>query len=737
MTQQPNTPFLFEERLPTWRSILRWGYHHLPLPIRTKRALWRKTMLVRGRLGGGIGRSIKIQLQTRDPETLKQAIQQLAFPPAPDYPEITILIPCYNQLGYTVACLESIAAHPPTCSYEVLVVDDASPDDDYTVLQSIPGLRLLQNPSNLGFLNSCNQAAVHARGRYLHFLNNDTVVLNGSIDTLHHTLGHFREAGLVGSKLLYPSGHLQEAGGIVWKDGSAWNYGKLQLESEPKFNYLRSVDYCSGASIMLPRSLFLDMGGFDQHYQPAYYEDTDLAMRIRALGKQVLYQPLSAVVHFEGISHGTDVNKGLKKHQVINKLRFQERWEKQLQEHRSNGEDADLEKDRGFNRRVLLIDKCTPSPDRDAGSVVLLNLMILLREMGYQPTFIPDDNYANLPPYTQLCQSLGIECLYAPHITSVKEHIKSDGRRYDLVILFRPDLTHCHRKTIRRYCPQAKLFYYPHDLHYLRLQREAELQQRQDLAHQANKSREIELANTEYSDSTIVLSLEELEILRKEKPESRIDHLPLILNEHSNPKLRPNFGGHNIVFIGSFNHNPNADAVVWFANEVLPLIQKQLADIHFHVVGTNPPAKIQSLQSSSITVHGFVEDLESLLHGMQAAVVPLRFGAGMKGKVGSAMRCGLPVITTSIGCEGMPVQSGIHLNIANTADTFAELVVRTLSEEDHWLQLSKKGLQFAKEQWGSQAAYENLRQILQQQGLTASKSDQSTINLYPFSNVDP
>src|SRR5437588_978351 len=279
----------------------------------------------------------KIHVENKEAKAVLQSLEEhraglLRFPHY-DNPKVSIVIPVFNQIPVTLACLKSILRYPPEVSYEVILVDDCSDQETKRCLREIDGLRVISNESNQGFLHSSNRGAAAARGEYLLFLNNDTEVTAGWLDALLRVFDLREDAGLVGAKLIFPDGRLQEAGGIMWRDASGVNYGKWDDPDKPEYNYLREVDYCSGACLLIQKSFFEKLGRFDPIYAPAYYEDTDLAFKVRKRHRKVYYQPFSIVVHHEGQTSGTSTESGAKSYQLVNQAKFQAKWEKTLSRH--------------------------------------------------------------------------------------------------------------------------------------------------------------------------------------------------------------------------------------------------------------------------------------------------------------------------------------------------------------------------------------------------------------------
>ena len=297
-------------------------------------------------------------------------------------PDVSIVIPVYGQLGYTLNCLDSLFGHASQRTAEIIVIDDVSPDQTGEKLPAVAGIRVHRQQVNGGFIASCNTGAAMARGGILVMLNNDTRVVAGWLDELAGAFALFPRAGLVGSKLLYPDGSLQEAGGIIWRDGLAWNYGRNDDPNRPQYCHARQVDYISGASVAVPATLWNKFEGFDRHYAPAYNEDSDLCFRLRTAGYEIWLQPQSRVIHYEGKTSGTDMQAGVKAYQLVNAKKFLLRWRDVLAEHRRNGEAPYFERERRVHRRALVVDATAPTPDQDAGSVTTVLHLRLLQQLG-------------------------------------------------------------------------------------------------------------------------------------------------------------------------------------------------------------------------------------------------------------------------------------------------------------------------------------------------------------------
>lgn len=273
-------------------------------------------------------------------------------------PSVSIVIPCHEQFAHTQACIRALGETLPTWFQgEILIIDDASGSatvaDLQTLADSNPHVTLLRSEVNSGFLASVNHAASKAGGEFIVLLNNDTIPLPGWLPPLLLPFRTRDDVGAIGGRLVYPDGRLQEAGGLVFRDGSAAKFGYGDPDPDfPLFTVPREVDYCSGCLLAFRRDFFLESGGFDPAYGFGFYEDTDFCFRVRSLDHVVLYEPESVVVHVEGASAGTDLTQGAKRFQAVNASLFAERWRKALEQQHERPSELDRESLRQLTARA-------------------------------------------------------------------------------------------------------------------------------------------------------------------------------------------------------------------------------------------------------------------------------------------------------------------------------------------------------------------------------------------------
>jgi GT2 family glycosyltransferase/glycosyltransferase involved in cell wall biosynthesis len=691
-----------------WRASapLRHGAHRTKILLARTRARWAAlrhlpryagiaSAILRDEGAGALARRVAARLsrpQRFVPRAGREFVQAreitpLAFEPC-DHPRVSIIIPVYGKPLVTFTCLASLHANTPAGSYEVVIVDDASPEPAESSLSAVRGVRFVRNESNLGFVGSCNRGAEQSRGAVLVFLNNDTVPTEGWLEAMLAIFERHPDAGLVGAKLIYPDGRLQEAGGIVWRDGSAWNHGRNDDSDKPEYNYVREVDYCSGACLAIPAPLFAQLGGFDSQFAPAYYEDVDLAFAVRAAGRKVYFQPEAVVAHFEGATSGTDETKGVKRHQVLNQRTFAAKWADTLASHRANGVALALERDRWAKRRVLVVDACMLTPDQDAGSMRMQQIIEILVDLGCKVTFAPD-NLEYRQPYVSTLQQLGVEVEFHPYMRSISILLGTRGDEFDIVMLSRHYVAARHIDAVRVFAPHALLVFDTVDLHFLREERLAELNASATAKRTAEAKRNEELALIRKADMTLVVSPFEKTLLESLVPGAQVALLSTIHEALDDDK--PFAARQGLLFVGGFRHPPNTDAVIWYGKEVLPRLRQRLPGVKTYVAGIDPPPSISALAAEDFVIAGHVPDLTPYLTGCRLSVSPLRYGAGVKGKVNHAMSYGLPVVGTTPSIEGMHLTPGVDVLVADDAQSFVEAIVRAYHDEALWTELSKAG----------------------------------------------
>lgn len=644
-------------------------------------------------------------------ETLQKSYETLSLDyldiPTQRNPKVSIIIPVHNKITATYYCLCSLLVAYNKTKFEVIVVDDGSTDETAHLEDIVSGIKVIHNSEPQRFIGACNIGAKNSEGEYIVLLNNDTEVTHGWLDELVQAFERFDNVGAVGSKLLYPDGTLQGAGGIVWGSGNPWNYGTGQNPWDPRFMYAREVDYICGAALMTPKKLWNELGGLSDYLKPMYFEDTDYSFKVREAGYKTYYIPSSIVYHHEGLTSGTDTSSGFKRFQEVNRPKFKKKWYREFQDHGKDGAFPDLEKDRGIVGRALFIDYTTPREDRDAGSYAAIKEIELVQSLGYKVTFLPK-NLGFLGSYTQVLCDMGVEVITAPFYLSVEDFIAQRGSEFNCAYITRYYVAEQSIEPLRKYAPDCKIIMNNADLHFLRELRSAGTDS--ELIQHANEIKQKELNMMRLTDVVISYNETEHAVIQSHTDNAvRVMKCPWVVDI---PKSQPQFSkSKGLAFLGSFKHPPNLEGVEWFASEVMPLLTDEIS---LSVYGASMDESLQSsLTERGINAVGYIEHLESLYTTHRIFIAPLLSGAGIKGKVINALAYGIPTVLTPVAAEGIGLRHGHDCLIARTAEEWAECIEKLYNDEALWKSISRTSRDYAQREFSFKEGRRLMKEIFE------------------------
>lgn len=610
----------------------------------------------------------------------------------PDKPKVSILLVLYNQAPLTLLCLESIAQFAPAYC-EIVIVDNASSDESGKMLEQIKNAKIIRNADNAGFVRAVNQGAEICRGDYLLLLNNDALLHPGSIESALRTFEEEPQAGAVGGKILLLDGFLQEAGSIIFDDGGCLGYGRKQPADLPEFMFRRRVDYCSGAFLLTPLALFREMGGFDDDYAPAYYEESDYCIRLQKRGLHVFYDPDAVITHFEFASSG-----GLKKASELQTkhraILVQKHEDFLYTKYRASNGVSLRARSAGKSPNILIIDDCVPHASLGSGyprcREIVHALAATNANLSFYPLQFPQENWSAV--YTTLPRN--VEVLLNHGRDKLGSFLQARAGYYDYIIVSRIHNMQMFSASASE-CPEVlkgtKIVYdaeavtAPREILYRELQGE--------VVDSDEKSRllkdEIQLA--EMADAVLCVSENEASIYHQHGFRNTyvLGH-SLTATEFAHGVQ----GRSGLLFVGALRdeNSPNVDSLHWFVRHCLPEIQTRIAAVHLHIVGDSSAPSLADIKDPGITFHGRQESLARFYGQSRVFLAPTRFAAGIPHKVHEAAANGIPCVVTSLLAKQLGWKDGVELLIADTASQFAHTVCRLLTDDELWENIQSAAL---------------------------------------------
>jgi len=363
---------------------------------------------------------------------------------------------------------------------------------------------------------------------------------------------------------------------------------------------------------------------------------------------------------------------------------------------------------------VLIIDSVFPRPDKDSGSIDAMNFVKSFSNIGYQVIFVaghpaPEDSH-----YKSALEKMGVCCITAPERQTLESFLRSISHMVDLCFLSRVDVGGTYIELLKRTLDHARIIFNTVDLHHIREERQARLAGDRVGINKSLATREREYAVIALADASIVVSEEEQKTLARERPGALVTMIPLARDCPG--RVNPYAARSGIGFVGGFQHAPNVDAVHYFLDCIWPLVRASLPEVNFYIIGADLPENIRQRTDPGLVCVGFVADLTEQLEQLRVTVAPLRFGAGVKGKVASSLAHGVPCVATALAAEGMGLSEGETIAVGSTAEEFSQQIIKLYCDEQQWIRTSDAGIEHISKNYSFDRCHNLLLQLLAEIG---------------------